>query len=59
VKTKYVKMDFSRLLAFMRKFGIDKEYTISLDGEETRKVDGRTIFVVPIHKFLLDTSRSF
>jgi hypothetical protein len=34
----------------MRKFRIDKGYVLSRGGEETRKVDGRTVYVVPAYR---------
>jgi len=54
VEIKYGKTDFGGLLAFMKRFGVDKGYVISLDREEMRKVDGKTVFVVPAHRFLLN-----
>ena len=57
IEIKYGKMDFAGLLAFMRKFAIDKGYTISFDKEETRKVNGRAILIVPAYKFLLNAGK--
>jgi predicted AAA+ superfamily ATPase len=53
VEIKRGKIDFAGLETFMRKFKIDKGYVISLNREETRKADGRTLAVVPAYKFLL------
>ena len=57
VEIKRRRMDFSGMEAFMDRFKVDKGYTISLDKEDMRKTDGRTIFVVPAYKFLLNQSR--
>jgi len=53
VEVKYGKIDFAGLQAFMRKFKIEKGYVVSLDREETRKVNGKTVSVLPAYKFLL------
>jgi len=57
VEIKHGKMDFSGMEAFMDRFKVDRGYAISLDKEDMRKIDGRTIFVVPAYKFLLNQSR--
>ncbi len=54
VEIKYGKIDVSGLQSFMKKFEIDKGYVVSIDREETRKIDGKTISVVPVYKFLLE-----
>jgi predicted AAA+ superfamily ATPase len=53
VEVKHGKIDLAGLQAFMRKFKVEKGYVVSLDREETRKVDGRSISIVPAYKFLL------
>ncbi len=53
VEIKYGKIDTRGLLAFMKKFGVDEGYVISRDKEEKRKINGKTISVVPASKFLL------
>ncbi len=58
VEIKYGKIDVSGLQSFMKKFEIDKGYVVSIDREETRKVDGKTVSVVPVYKFLLEQGSS-
>ncbi|MEM2909245.1 MAG: ATP-binding protein [Candidatus Bilamarchaeaceae archaeon] len=53
IEIKYRKMDFEGLLAFMRKFDIDEGFVVSSEKEEERRVNGRTIHIVPAFKFLL------
>jgi len=54
VEVKYGRTELKGLLAFMKKFDVDEGYVISSDMEETREVDGKTVFVVPAFKFLLE-----
>lgn len=58
VEIKYGKIDLSGLQSFMKKFEIDKGYVVSRDKEETRKMDGKTVSVVPVYKFLLTQRES-
>ncbi|MEA2051917.1 MAG: hypothetical protein U9O90_03720 [Euryarchaeota archaeon] len=46
-------MDFKGLLAFMKRFNVKEGYVISRDKEETRKINGKVISVVPASKFFL------
>jgi predicted AAA+ superfamily ATPase len=46
-------MDFKGLRAFMKRFNVDVGYVISRDKEETRKINGQIISVVPASKFFL------
>jgi len=41
------------LLAFLKKFNVNKGYIISSKKEEKQKINGKTIQVVPAFKFLL------
>jgi len=56
VEVKYGKADFKGLLAFMRKFKMDEGWVVSRDVEETKKIDGKTIHVVPAFKYLMNFS---
>jgi predicted AAA+ superfamily ATPase len=53
IEVKYGKTDFKGLLAFMKRFNVNEGYVISRDKEETRKINGRVISVVPASKFFL------
>ena len=53
IEVKYGKMDFKGLLAFMKRFNVNVGYVISRDKEETRKINGQIISVVPASKFFL------
>lgn len=53
IEVKYGKMDFKGLLAFMKRFNVKAGYVISRDKEDTRKINGRVISVVPAYKFFL------
>jgi predicted AAA+ superfamily ATPase len=53
IEVKYGKTDFKGLLAFMKRFNVNEGYVISWDKEETRKINGRVISVVPASKFFL------
>lgn len=59
VEVKYGKLDVKGLLVFMEKFKITEGYIISFEKEETQKVDGKTIYVIPAFKFLLQKLKSF
>ncbi len=51
----YGKIDFKfkGLLAFMNRFKVEQGYVISRDKEETQKIGGKVISVVPAFKFFL------
>jgi hypothetical protein len=53
VELKHEKPGLVGLNAFMRKSGIKKGYILSRDIEETRRVNGREISIVPSYKYLL------
>jgi predicted AAA+ superfamily ATPase len=53
IEVKYGKIDFKGLLAFMKRFKVEEGYVISPDKEETQKVGGKRISVVPAFKFFL------
>lgn len=55
IEVKYGKIDFKfkGLLAFMNRFKVEKGYVISRDNEETQKIGGKVISVVPAFKFFL------
>lgn len=53
IEIKYGKINFSGLVAFMKKFKVNKSYLISLDKEGKQKIDGKTISIIPAFKFLL------
>ncbi len=53
VEIKYGKIDFKGLLAFMKKFKVDEGIIISGSLEETKRIDGKTIHVIPAFKYLL------
>lgn len=53
VEIKYGKIDTKGLIAFMKKFDVDKGYIISLDREDQLKTNGNIIDIVPAFKFLL------
>jgi hypothetical protein len=42
------------LLAFMRKFDVDKGYIVTPDREGEREVNGRTVSTVPAYRLLLE-----
>lgn len=58
IEIKYGKIDSSGLQAFMKKFKTDKGYIVSSHQEGARKVDGKTISIVPAYKFLLGMPRT-
>lgn len=58
VEVKFGNVDSSGLLAFMRKFKVDKGHVISPDREETHTHDGKTISIVPAFKFLLAAGKT-
>ncbi|MBI2144511.1 ATP-binding protein [Candidatus Woesearchaeota archaeon] len=53
VEIKYGKIDFSGLLAFMKRFNANSGYVISSEEEFEQKFGGKTISVIPAFKFLL------
>lgn len=57
VEVKHGKVDTSGLQAFMNRFRVGKGYVVTPDREETRKVNGKTVFVVPAFKFLSESGK--
>lgn len=57
VEVKYGKVDTSGLQAFMAKFTANKGYVVTPETEETLKLGGKTISVLPAFKFLLGTEK--
>ena len=55
VEIKYGKIDIKGLLAFMKKFDVDKGYIISLNQEKKQKMNGKMISILPAFKFLLQS----
>lgn len=53
IEVKYGKIDSKGILAFMKKFKINKGCIISKDIEEKRNINGKIISVIPAFKFLL------
>ncbi len=53
LEIKYGKIDTKGLIAFMKKFNVDRGYIISHDREEELKVNGNTIEIIPAFKFFL------
>lgn len=56
IEIKYGKIDFTGLVAFMKKFKIYEGFIVSYKIEEKQKINGKTISVVPAFKFLLEPS---
>jgi predicted AAA+ superfamily ATPase len=57
LEVKYGKVDTSGLQAFMNKFKVGKGYVVTPNREETRKVNAKTVFVVPAFKLLLESRK--
>ncbi len=53
IEVKYGKIDIDGLVAFMNKFHVDKGIVLSYKDEEKRKVDTKTIAIIPAYKYLL------
>lgn len=53
IEIKFGKIEFGGLLAFMKKFKVDKGYIISFDRKEKRKIHGKTIIISPAYNFLI------
>lgn len=53
IEIKYGKIELKGLLSFMKRFNADEGYIVSWDQEGTRKINGKTIFILPTYKFLL------
>jgi predicted AAA+ superfamily ATPase len=53
IEVKYGKIDTKGLLAFMNRFKVEQGYVVSTDKEETQKIGGKRISVVPAFKFFL------
>lgn len=54
IEIKFGKIELGGLLAFMKKFKVDKGYVISLDRKEKQKINGKTIIVSPAFNFLIE-----
>lgn len=54
IEIKYGKIETQGILAFMKKFGVNEGFIISKDKEETLKINGKNIFIVPAFKYLLE-----
>lgn len=53
VEIKYGRIEFKGLLAFMRKFKVNEGFIVSSDKEQKQDINGKSIYVVPAYKFLL------
>ena len=53
IEIKYGKIDFGGLLKFMEKFKVNEGVVISLKKEEKKKINKKSIYIVPAFKFLL------
>jgi predicted AAA+ superfamily ATPase len=53
VEIKYGKIDFKGLLAFMKKFKVNEGIIVSGELEETKRIDGKTVHVIPAFKYLM------
>lgn len=58
IEIKYGKIDFDGLLAFMRKFKLNEGIIVSKDTEESKKIDGKSIRIIPAFKLLLESGSS-
>jgi len=56
VEAKYGALDFDGLQAFMERFHVRRGYLVTPNREDVRRLDGKTVHVVPIVKVLLDPS---
>lgn len=54
IEIKYGKIEIGGLLAFMRKFNVDKGYIISFDIKEKRKIKGKSVIITPAYNFLIE-----
>jgi len=54
IEIKFGKIEFKGLLAFMKKFKVDRGYIISSDRKEKRKINGKTIIISPANNFLIE-----
>ncbi len=53
IEIKYGKIELKNLNLFMKKFKINNGYIISRKIEEVKKINGKTIYIIPTFKFLL------
>lgn len=53
VEIKYGKIEFDGIIAFMKKFNVNKGCIISFNKEEKKEIDKKTIEIIPAFKFLL------
>lgn len=58
IEVKFGNVDSSGLLAFMRKFKVDKGHIIHPDRDESHTHDGKTISIVPAYRFLLAAGKA-
>ncbi len=54
IEVKYGKIDFGGMTAFMKKFDVESGYVISSNKEMKKKIDGKSIQVIPAFKFLAE-----
>jgi len=59
VEIKAGKIETKGLVTFMKKFGVDKGYIVTLDREERLVVRGKVIEVVKGYKFLMEEWNDF
>lgn len=55
VEIKYGKIETAGLIAFLKKHKLKEGLIISRDREDTLEVDGRTIRIVPAHRYFLSS----
>ena len=53
IEIKYGKIDFGGLLKFMEKFKVNEGVVISLKKEDKKKINKKSIHIIPAFKFLL------
>lgn len=53
VEIKYGKLSYKGVMAFLRKFKIDKGVIVSYEAELEKNINGKTVSVIPAFKFLL------
>jgi predicted AAA+ superfamily ATPase len=54
IEIKSGKAEFGGLLAFMRKFNVNKGYIISSERKDKQKIDGKTIIISPAFNFFIE-----
>lgn len=58
VEVKHGKIELDGVRAFMNRYKVDLGFVVSADGEETRKIDGGTVKIVPAYKLLASPDRA-